>query len=87
MEKQKETGLLIDKISYGSDGKIINKRRILFDEAIQDYIMYKGSSLGYDVVLTSTGFDLYKWKDLDNDIDSHLVYRYNFVPRSSFKRR
>lgn len=87
MEKQKETGLLIEKISYGSDGKIINKIKILFDEAIQDYNMYKGASLGYDVVLTATGFDLYRWKDLDNNIDSYLAYRYNFVPHSSFKRR
>ena len=87
MEKQKEKGLLIEKISYGSDGKIINKIKILFDEAIQDYNMYKGASLGYDVVLTSTGFDLYRWKDLDNNIDSYLAYRYNFVPHSSFKRK
>ena len=87
MEKQKEKGLLIEKISYGSDGKIINKIKILFDEAIQDYNMYKGASLGYDVVLTATGFDLYRWKDLDNNIDSYLAYRYNFVPHSSFKRK
>lgn len=87
MEKQKETGLLIEKISYGSDGKIINKIKILFDDAIQDYNLYKESSLGYDVILTSTGFDLYKWKDLDDNIDGHLAYRYNFVPQSSFKRR
>ena len=87
MAQQKETGLIIDKITYGSDGKIINKKRILFDEAIQDYNMYKGSSLGYDIVLTSTGFDLYKWKDLDDNIDSHLEYRYNFVPHTAFKRK
>ena len=87
MEKQKETGLIIEKISYGSDGKIINKIKILCDEAIQDYNMYKGASLGYDVVLTATGFDLYRWKDLDNNIDSYLAYRYNFVPHSSFKRK
>ena len=87
MEKQKETGLIIEKISYGSDGKIINKIKILFDEAIQDYNMYKGASLGYDVVLTATGFDLYRWKDLDNNLDSYLAYRYNFVPHSSFKRK
>lgn len=85
MEKQKETGLIIDKITYGSDGKIINKSRILFAEAIQDYMTYNEFSLGYDVVLTSTGFDLYRWKDLDNNIDGYLAYRYNFVPHSSFK--
>ena len=87
MEKQKETGLIIEKISYGSDGKIINKIKIIIDEAIQDYNMYKGASLGYDVVLTATGFDLYRWKDLDNNLDSYLAYRYNFVPHSSFKRK
>ena len=87
MEKQKETGLIIDKISYGSDGKIINKSRILFGEAIQDYLTYKEFSLGYDVVLTPTGFDLYRWKDLDNNIDGYLAYRYNFVPHTAFKRK
>ena len=85
MAQQKETGLIIDKISYGSDGKIINKSRILFGEAIQDYFTYMNFSLGYDVVLTSTGFDLYRRKDLDNNIDGYLAYRYNFVPHSSFK--